>query len=269
MTPLPIQSVLAQLQDVLRNGRHAVLTAPPGAGKTTVVPLALLDEPWMEDRRIMLLEPRRLAARAAAYRMATMLGEAVGQTVGYRMRFETKVSAKTRIEVVTEGILTRWLQHDASLSGYGLVIFDEFHERSLQADVGLALTLEAQRVLRNDLRIVVMSATLDCVAVAKLLDEAPVISCEGRLFPVDTRYLDRPLSMPLDQAIARIVTRVLAEETGSLLVFLPGMAEIRRVERRLRQSVLGSGVALAPLHGDLPQQAQDVAIVPPLSLIHI
>ena len=263
MTALPIQSVLAQLQKVLRDGQHAVLIAPPGAGKTTVVPLALLDEPWLQDRRIIMLEPRRLAAQAAARRMATMLGEAVGETVGYRIRFQTKVGAKTRIEVVTEGILTRLLQHDPSLGSYGLVIFDEFHERSLHADVALALTLDAQRALRNDLRILVMSATLDCVSVAKLLGDAPVVSCQGRLFPVDTHYLDRPLSMSVDQAVAQMIKKILTLESGSLLVFLPGMAEIRRVERRLLESGLSSDVLLAPLHGDLPQQAQDAAIAPP------
>ncbi|MBA2251966.1 MAG: ATP-dependent helicase HrpB, partial [Nitrospirales bacterium] len=265
MAVLPIQSLLTQLQRVLRDGRSALLTAPPGAGKTTVVPLALLNESWLQKQRMIMLEPRRLAARAAARRMASSLGEAVGETVGYRIRFETKVSAKTRIEVVTEGILTRLLQHDPSLGGYGLVIFDEFHERSLHADLGLALTLEAQRVLRNDLRILVMSATLDCAAVATLLGDAPVVSCEGQLFPVETHYLDRQGSMPVDQAVSQMIKRALADETGSMLVFLPGMAEIRRVERRLLESGLASNVLIAPLHGDLPQQAQDLAIASPIA----
>ena len=264
MTALPIQSVLAQVRNVLREERHAVLVAPPGAGKTTVVPLALLNQPWLHGQRIIMLEPRRLAARAAAHRMASSLGEAVGETVGYRIRFETKVGAKTRIEVVTEAVLTRLLQHDPSLGPYGLVIFDEFHERRLDADVALALTLDAQRALRSDLRIMVMSATLDCVAVATLLDEAVVIQCEGRLFPVHTHYLDRPLSIPLDQAVAQTATGVLANHPGNILVFLPGMAEIRGVERRLEQSGLGSDILVVPLHGDLPQQAQDAAIALPV-----
>ncbi len=263
MAALPIQSVLAELQGVLRDRRSALLTAPPGAGKTTVVPLALFRESWMQGQRIIMLQPRRLAARAAAHRMASCLGEAVGETVGYRIRFETKVSVKTRIEVVTEGILTRLLQHDASLAEYGLVIFDEFHERSIHADLGLALTLDSQRALRNDLRILVMSATLDCAAVATLLGDAPVVSCEGRLFPVETHYLDRQGSMPVDQAVSQRITRALADETGSMLVFLPGMAEIRRVERRLLESGLASQALIAPLHGDLPQQAQDLAIAAP------
>ncbi|HET7058804.1 MAG TPA: ATP-dependent helicase HrpB [Nitrospiraceae bacterium] len=265
MMTLPIHSAMPALRRVLADGGHAVLTSPPGAGKTTVVPLALLNEPWLQGQRIIMLEPRRLAARAAAHRMASSLGEAVGETVGYRIRFETKVGAKTRIEVVTEGILTRLLQHDPSLGPYGLVIFDEFHERSLHADLALALTLDVQRALRKDLRILVMSATLDGVAVAQLLGDAPVVSCQGRLFPVDTQYLDRPLSMPLDLTVAQMIQKVLTLESGSLLVFLPGMAEIRRVERRLLESGLRSDVLLAPLHGDLPQQAQDVAIAPPMA----
>ncbi|WP_447984637.1 ATP-dependent helicase HrpB [Nitrospira sp. Nam74] len=263
MVTLPIDSAIPDLRRALTDGRHAVLTAPPGAGKTTIVPLALLNESWLQQQRMIVLEPRRLAARAAAHRMASSLGEAVGETVGYRIRLETKVGTKTRIEVVTEGILTRLLQHDPSLSGYGLVIFDEFHERSLHADLGLALTLDAQRVLRDDLRMLIMSATLDCMAIATLLGKAPVVSCEGRLFPVETHYLDRQESIPVDQAVAQMIKRALADETGSMLVFLPGMAEIRRVERRLLESGLASNVLIAPLHGDLPQQAQDVAIAPP------
>lgn len=209
-----------------------------------------------------MLEPRRLAARAAAHRMAVMLREQVGATVGYRMRLDTKVGSDTRIEVVTEGILTRLLQHDPSLNAYGIVLFDEFHERSLQADTGLALCLETQRLFRPDLRLLVMSATLDCGPVSELLGQAPVIACEGRMFPVETRYLDRPFTGHLDLIVPQTIRRSLAQDLGSLLVFLPGMAEIRRVERKLLDANLGPAVVVAPLHGDLPQAAQDLAIEP-------
>ena len=259
---LPIEDVLPALLNALTQGTSALLTAPPGAGKTTRVPLALLDAPWLNGRRILLLEPRRLATRAAARRMASTLGEPVGATVGYRMRLDTNVAAKTRIEVVTEGILTRLLQQDPSLQAYGIVLFDEFHERSLQADTGLALCLEAQRLFRPDLRLLVMSATLDVVPVADLLNKAPVISSEGRLFPVEIRYLDQPLSGPLEIAVERAIRQSLARDDGSFLVFLPGMAEIRRVERRLIHAEFGPAVLIAPLHGDLSPEAQDRALAP-------
>jgi len=262
MSRLPIKDVLPALLNALTQGTSALLTAPPGAGKTTRVPLALLDAPWLNGRRILLLEPRRLATRAAARRMASTLGEPVGATVGYRMRLDTNVGAKTRIEVVTEGILTRLLQQDPSLQAYGIVLFDEFHERSLQADTGLALCLEAQRLFRPDLRLLVMSATLDVVPVADLLNKAPVISSEGRLFPVEIRYLDQPLSGPLEIAVERAIRQSLARDDGSLLVFLPGMAEIRRVERRLIHAEFGPAVLIAPLHGDLSPEAQDRALAP-------
>jgi ATP-dependent helicase HrpB len=254
--------VLPALLDALTHGRNALLTAPPGAGKTTRVPLALLDATWLDSRKILMLEPRRLAARAAAHRMATTLDEPVGTTVGYRMRLDTKVGFKTRLEVVTEGILTRLLQHDPALSTYGIVLFDEFHERSLQADTGLALCLETQRLFRPDLRLLVMSATLDVAPVADLLNKAPVISSEGRLFPVETRYLDEPVSGPLNAAVGRAIRQSLTRDDGSQLVFLPGMAEIRRVERKLLDADLGPTVVIAPLHGDLPQETQDRAIAP-------
>lgn len=263
MDRLPIEEALPALREALAAGRSALLTAQPGAGKTTRVPLALLQEPWLQGQKLVLLEPRRLAARSAATYMAATLREPVGRTVGYRIRHDTKVGPDTRIEVVTEGILTRLLQQDPSLAGYGLVIFDEFHERSLQADLGLAFARESQRLFRPDLRLLVMSATLDCAAVARILHDAATISCEGRLFPVATQYLDRPVEGRLEEAVVRSIRQALARDTGSLLVFLPGMAEIRRVERQLREAALSPDILIAPLHGDLPQTEQDQAILPP------
>lgn len=262
MSRLPIEDVLPEIRRTLTSRPNALLTAPPGAGKTTRVPLALVEAPWLLGKKLLMLEPRRLAARAAAHRMATTLHEQVGETVGYRMRLDTKVGPKTCIEVVTEGILTRLLQQDPSLNTYGLVLFDEFHERSLQSDTGLALCLETQRLFRPDLRLLVMSATLDCGPVSDLLGQAPIITCEGRMFPVETRYLDQPLSSHLDVAVTLLIRRSLATDQGSLLVFLPGMAEIRRVERKLLDADLGPTVHIAPLHGDLPQAAQNLAIEP-------
>src|SRR5262245_25020903 len=262
MNRLPIEDVLPALQSALATGCKALLTAPPGAGKTTCVPLALRNAPWLSGRKLLMLEPRRLAAKAAAYRMAWTLGESVGDVVGYRMRLDTKVGPKTEIEVVTEGVLTRLLQQDPELSGYAAILFDEFHERSLQADVGLALGLETQRFFRPDLRLLVMSATLDCGPISDLLGDAPIISCEGRMFPVQTRYLNQPLSSHLDVAVTQAIRQSLIHDQGSLLVFLPGMAEIRRVERRLLDASLGSDVIIAPLHGDLPQTVQQAAIEP-------
>ncbi|HNE34229.1 MAG TPA: ATP-dependent helicase HrpB, partial [Nitrospira sp.] len=262
MDRLPIEEAIPPLRERLATGRSLLLTAQPGAGKTTRVPIALLDEPWLSGQKLIMLEPRRLAARAAATYMAASLGEPVGRTVGYRIRHESKVSAATRIEVVTEGILTRLLQQDPSLAGYGLVIFDEFHERSLQADLGLAFARESQRLFREDLRLLVMSATLDCAAVTSLLSDATAISCEGRLFPVTTHYLDRPIDGHIEPAVVRSIKAALAKESGSLLVFLPGMAEIRRVERQLHESRLDPDVIIAPLHGELPQAEQEQAIDP-------
>ena len=256
---LPIGAALPALKDALERRGAAVLEAPPGAGKTTLVPLALLDASWLAGKKIVMLEPRRLAARAAARRMAQMLGEEVGATVGFRTRLETRVSARTRIEVITEGILPRMLQGDAALEDVGIVIFDEYHERSLDADLGLALTLETRRYLREDLRLLVMSATLDGARTAALID-APRVASEGRSFPVALRYLDRPSAQDFAKAMTRAIARALADDDGSILVFLPGGAEIRRVERLL--GGLGDDAIVAPLYGDLPPAAQDQAIAP-------
>src|ERR1700737_3038922 len=220
--PLPIDCVLPQLTDALRRSNNVVLVAPPGAGKTTRVPLVLAHEDWAKGRKIMVLEPRRIAARAAAARMAATLGESVGATVGYRVRFGSQVSPSTRIEVVTEGIFTRLLLEAPALDGVAAVLFDEFHERSLDADLGLALARDAQTGLREDLRILVMSATLDGARVAKLLGEAPVISSEGRAFPVETRYLGRKADAPLERQMADAIAMALRADPGSVLAVLPG-----------------------------------------------
>ena len=258
---LPIAEVVAPLLGALRETGRAVLQAPPGAGKTTLVPLEMLRAGLCEGR-IVMLEPRRLAARAAAERMAETLGEAVGQTVGYRMRGERRVSSATRIEVVTEGILTRMIQSDAGLSGVGAVIFDEFHERSLNADLGLALCLEVAGALREDLILLVMSATLDAAPVAELM-RAPVITSAGRSYPVDIRHLDRPLrkGARFEAGVADLVDRAVAETEGGVLVFLPGEGEIRRVAALLRDRLPG-GCVLRPLYGALPFAEQRVAIAP-------
>lgn len=255
--PLPVDAALPDLLAALERGRRAVLVAPPGAGKTTRVPLALLDAPWRENGRIIVLEPRRPAARAAAAFMAKSRGEAVGETVGYRVRLDSRVGPKTRIEVVTEGVFTRMILDDPELSGIAAILFDEFHERSLDADLGLALTLDATAI-RDDLRIVVMSATIDGAAVAKLLD-APVIESHGRAFPVDTRYIDPDPALRLEDQVARTVLTALRAEPGSVLAFLPGQAEIRRTAERLEGS-LPADVDLAPLYGQLSPQEQDRAI---------
>ena len=262
MAPLPIDAVLDKLKLALRSGLGAVLQAPPGAGKTTRVPLALLEEPWLEGRKIVMLEPRRLAARAAARHMAGLLGEPVGATVGYRVRMDTQVGPATRIEVVTEGVLTRMLQGDPGLAGVGLVIFDEFHERHLESDLGLALCLDLQGVLNAELRLLVMSATLEPAPVALLLGGAPVIACEGRLFAVETRYVGRPGEGSLEAAVTAAVLSAARREEGSLLVFLPGAAEIRRVLVMLASAGLGPEWILAPLFGNLSREEQDQAIAP-------
>ncbi len=259
---LPVHEALPALAAALRAGPNAVLVAPPGAGKTTVVPLALLDEPWVAGGRILVLEPRRLAARAAAARMAATLGEAVGATVGYRVRLQSRVSSATRIEVVTEGVFTRRITGDPGLEGVAAVLFDEFHERSLDADLGLAFALDAQAQLRPDLRLLAMSATLDGAAVAALMGGAPVVESLGRAHPVETRHLGRDRARRLEEDVARAVRRALAEESGGVLVFLPGQAEIRRTAERLAQDVRDPAVVVAPLYGALAPGQQDLAIAP-------
>jgi ATP-dependent helicase HrpB len=262
MRQLPIDEIIPQLQNALHQHTAAVLVAEPGAGKTTRVPLALLEEPWLEGRKIVMLEPRRLAARAAARYMASSLGEQVGQTVGYRVRMDSKVGPATQIEVITEGVLTRLLQSDPALEDVGLVIFDEFHERSLQADLGLALSLQSQTLLREDLRIVVMSATMQAEPVAALLGHAPVLTSKGRIFPVDTHYALSRSDERVEAKAARAVQRSLERDEGDLMVFLPGAGEIRRTQALLTAAGLGEGVRIAPLYGALPQEAQDRAIAP-------
>lgn len=262
MSELPIDSVLPDIRAALARSPGLVLQAPPGAGKTTRVPPALLDEDWLAGGRILMLEPRRLAARAAATRMAATLGEEPGETVGWRIRFDSRIGPKTRIEVVTEGILTRMLQDDPSLEGVGLVIFDEFHERSLHADLGLALALECRTGLRDDLKLMVMSATLDGGPVARLMGDVPLVTSEGCAFPVETRFLSRPEPRRFVDEAAAAVIRALREESGDVLVFLPGAGEIRRVQALLTDHPAAREVLIAPLFGDLSQQDQDAALRP-------
>ncbi len=259
---LPIDAALPDLVAALARGRNAVLVAPPGAGKTTRVPLVLARQDWARDGKLLVLEPRRLAARAAAERMATTLGERVGATVGLRARFDTRVSARTRIEVVTEGVFTRLILDDPSLEGVAGVLFDEIHERSLDADLGLALVLDAQGALRPDLRILAMSATLDGARVGRLLGDAPLIESQGRAFPVRTVYLGRDPARRLEDAMADAVLRALREEGGSVLAFLPGQGEIRRVAERLGERSGDDAVILAPLYGALDRGEQDRAVAP-------
>lgn len=256
-----MSAVLPALSEALGASNSAVLVAPPGAGKTTLVPLALLDAPWLGAGKIVLLEPRRLAARAAARRMAELLGEEPGATVGYAMRMENRTSARTRILVVTEGVLARMILDDPELPGVSAVIFDEFHERSLDGDLGLALALDVQDALRPDLRLLVMSATLDGARVAKLLSGAPVIESQGRAFPVDIRYDERPAGVPVEDAMAKAIRSALAEESGSVLAFLPGQREIERTAERL-QDRLSADTDIVPLYGQLDNRAQDAAIKP-------
>lgn len=259
---LPIENILPDLRKKLNSCLNIVIVAPPGAGKTTRIPLALLDEPWLAGRRILMLEPRRLAARSAARYMAAILGEQVGETVGYRIRLDTCIGSKTRIEVITEGILTRMLQADPGLENVGIVIFDEFHERSVHADLGLAFCLQAQAVLREDLKIMVMSATLDPAPVAEILGKAPIIMSEGISFPVETHYLSHPIGGRMERAVVQKIQAAIAEDYGDILVFLPGVGDIHRVESRLREIGIGKNIVVAKLYGTLTQESQDLAILP-------
>ncbi len=261
VSPLPIDAALPDLTAALRANTAAVLVAPPGAGKTTRVPLVLAREDWAQKaRRILVLEPRRLAARAAADRMAQTLGERVGDTVGLRVRFGSKISSRTRIEIITEGVFTRLILDDPMLDGVSAVIFDEFHERSLDADLGLALARDVQQGLREDLRILVMSATIDGARIAKLLGNAPVIASEGRAFPVETRYAGRD-ARPIEPQVADTIMRALRADIGSLLAFLPGAAEIRRTKTLLESRAEPSTDVVA-LYGALTGDEQDRAIAP-------
>src|SRR5262249_11962459 len=256
-TSLPIDAALPQLTSALAGNDAAVLVASPGAGKTTRVPLVLLDEPWAKDKKILVLEPRRLAARAAAARMASTLREQVGDTVGLRVRFDSKVTKRTRIEILTEGVFARLILDDPSLDGIAAVLFDEFHERSLDADLGLALARDAQLGLRPDLKLLVMSATLDGARVAALLGDALVVESEGRSFPVESRYLGRDPRAPIERQVADAVERALRAESGSLLVFLPGAGEIHRTEELLKERIRDTNVDIVGLFGALDAREQD------------
>ena len=266
-TSFPINELLPELFSTLATRPNVVIQAPPGAGKTTQVPLALLSMDWLGDKKIIMLEPRRIAARAAARFMASSLGEKAGETVGYRVRLDNKVGPKTRIEVVTEGVLTRMLQDDPSLEDYGVVIFDEFHERNLNSDLGLALCLDVQQGLRDDLKLIVMSATLDGEAVSKLLDDTPLLTSEGRSFPVAIRHQALKHQYARDRRgflseVAQRIVAALQDEAGSMLVFLPGAGEIRQVHAALQDARLGDDIVLAPLFGQLTPAEQDAAIQP-------
>ncbi len=257
---LPVLEVIPLLKEKLRSHPVVILQAPPGAGKSTVLPLHLLDEPWLAGRKMIMMEPRRLATKAVAARMAQLRNEKVGETIGYRIRFESSVGLATRIEVVTEGILTRKIQTNSNLDDVGLLIFDEFHERSLQADLALALSLQVQAILRADLRILIMSATLDTAALATVLGGAPVITSQGRQYPVKTIYSAQESDKPVGTRMAIAIRKILREEEGDILAFLPGAGEINQTMKNLDEDPVAAVVV--PLFGDLPFRQQQDAILP-------
>jgi ATP-dependent helicase HrpB len=257
---LPILEIIPEIKNKLKAHNILILQAPPGAGKSTILPIHLLDEPWLAEKKILMLEPRRLAARSVANRMSSLLDETVGSTVGFRVRFENKISKQTRIEVVTEGILTRMLQNDNSLEGIGLVIFDEFHERSLHADLALALCRDLQQVLRDDLKIMIMSATLDGNQLSSLLDNAPILTSEGRQYPIQHYYIPQEQGTQMHIQVSRAIRKALSMHEGDVLAFLPGAGEINRTLEILEAELIG--VSILPLYGDLPQQKQQEAILP-------
>jgi ATP-dependent helicase HrpB len=257
---LPILEIIPEIKNKLKAHNILILQAPPGAGKSTILPIHLLDEPWLAEKKILMLEPRRLAARSVANRMSSLLNETVGSTVGFRVRFENKISKQTRIEVVTEGILTRMLQNDNSLEGIGLVIFDEFHERSLHADLALALCRDLQQVLRDDLKIMIMSATLDGDQLSSLLDNAPILTSQGRQYPIQHYYIPQEQGTQMHIQVSRAIRKALSMHEGDVLAFLPGAGEINRTLEILEAELIG--VSILPLYGDLPQQKQQEAILP-------
>lgn len=259
---LPIEQVLPEVMAQLAFQRNVIVIAPPGSGKTTAVPLALLNAPWLGQQRIIMLEPRRIAARNAAIFMASLLGEKVGQTVGYRVKLDVAVSKQTRIEVVTEGILTRMLQNDAALDGVGAIIFDEYHERHLHSDLALALTLQSQSLLRDDLRLIVMSATLDAEPVAQLMGDVALVRSEGKSYPVQINYLDKMSTLPIEQVVARTTYEAMQAHDGDALVFLPGVAEIERVRSLLLAMALPQHWMICPLYGTLTTAGQQRALQP-------
>ncbi|MBS1506415.1 MAG: ATP-dependent helicase HrpB [Bacteroidetes bacterium] len=256
----PVEEIVPELKEQLAAHVAVILQAPPGAGKSTVVPLQLLNEPWLQSKKIIMLQPRRLAARSVATRMADLLHEKIAETVGYRIRFESVVGKDTRIEVVTEGILTRMLQNDNALEGVGLVIFDEFHERSLHADLALALCLQSQQLLRDDLRLLIMSATLDGDKISLILKGAPIVTSVGKQYPVELLYEATPKEEPIAVATSRMIKKALREQRGDLLVFLPGTGEIKRAQEILEADLVGASVF--PLYGDMPFQKQQEALQP-------